>query len=144
MILHFNHSHRFRNLVLGVIVGLGLLVGGCIHLVLSPRQIVVKSALEEMCQKKSVRSLLPYVTDDLRLMLELSDPLVVILEKVGIFRLSDEIAVACKDASVKFANEIKVTDDRYLVRLSSKENLVAYEFVVVKQYGDWKISSLRK
>lgn len=144
MILHFNHLHRFRKLVLGVIVGLGLLAGGCIHLVLSPRQIVVKSALEEMCQKKSVQSLLPYVTDDLRLMLELSDPLVVILEKVGIFRLSDEIAVACKDASVKFASEIKVTDDRYLVRLSSKESPVAYEFVVVKQYGDWKISSLRK
>ena len=142
--LHFNHVHRFQKLILGVIVGLGLLASSCVHLVLSPRQIVVKSALEEMCQKKSVQSLLPYVTDDLRLMLELSDPLVVVLEKVGVFRLSDEIAIACQDTSVKFASEIKVTDDRYLVRLSSKETPVAYEFVVVNQHGDWKISSLRR
>jgi hypothetical protein len=77
-------------------------------------------------------------------MLELSDPLLVVFEKVGIFRLSDEIAIACQDTSVKFSGEIKVTDDRYLVRLSSKESPVAYEFVVVRQHGDWKISSLRK
>ena len=126
------------------IVALVFLAGGCVHLVLSPRQIVVKSALEEMCQKKSVQSLLPFVTDDLRLMLELSDPVLGVLEKIGIFRLSDEIAAACHDANVKFAGEVKVTDERYLVRLSSKEKPTAYEFVVIREHGDWKISSLRK
>ena len=136
--------HTFQRHVLFVIAGLALLVSGCVHLVLSPRQIVVKTALEEMCEKKNVQSLSPFVTDDLRLMLELSDPLVGVLEKVGIFRLSDEIAAACHDANVKFSGEVKVTDDRYLVRLSSKDKPIAYEFVLVKQHGDWKISSLRK
>ncbi len=136
--------YRFQKFTVGLIVALVFLAGGCAHIVLSPRQVVVRSALEEMCQKKSVQSLIPYVTDDLRLILQLSDPLVVVLEKTGIFRLSDEIAASCNDASIKFVGEVKVTDERYLVRLSSKEKSIAYEFVVIKENTEWKISSLRK
>jgi hypothetical protein len=121
-----------------------LLVGGCVSLVLSPRQQVVMSALESMCKTKDVQSLSPFVTDDLQLLLEVSGPLVNVLETTGIFRVSDEIAAACQDKSVKFGDEIKVTDDRYLVRLSSKEKKVAYQFIVVKERVDWKISSVKK
>jgi hypothetical protein len=121
-----------------------LLVGGCVSLILSPRQQVVMSALESMCKTKDVQALSPFVTDDLQLLLEVSGPLVNVLESSGIFRVSDEIAAACQDRSVKFGDEIKVTDDRYLVRLSSKEKKVAYQFIVVKERVDWKISSVKK
>lgn len=121
-----------------------VLLTGCVHLLLSPRQQVVKSALEAMCDTKSMQSLAPYVTDDLRMLLAISDPLAIVLEKVGIFHLSDAIAAACHDADVKFASEIKVNDNRYLVRLSSKENKVLYEFSVIKERNDWKISSVKK
>jgi hypothetical protein len=121
-----------------------LLVYGCASMVLSPRQYVVMSALEEMCRTKSMQSLSPFVTDDLQLLLEVSSPVVNVLERSGIFRVSDEIAAACQDKSVKFGDEIKVTDNRFLVRLSSEEKKMAYEFVVVKERGDWKISSVKK
>ena len=121
-----------------------LLASGCVSLILSPRQQVVMSALESMCKTKDVQSLSPFVTDDLQLLLDVSGPLVNVLESAGIFRVSDEIAAACQDRSVKFSDEIKVTDDRYLVRLSSKEKRVAYQFIVVKERVDWKISSVKK
>jgi len=121
-----------------------LVVSGCVSLVLSPRQQVVMSALQEMCQTKNVQSLSPFVTDDVRLLLDVSDPFVNVLERTGIFRVSDQIAAACQDKSVKFGDEIKVRDDRYLVRLSSNEKKMAYEFAVVKESGVWKISSVKK
>lgn len=121
-----------------------LLVCGCASLVLSPRQHVVMSALEAMCRTKSTQSLSPFVTDDVRLLLDVSSPVVNVLERTGIFRLSDAIADACQDSSVQFGDEIQVTDARFLVRLSSKEKKLVYEFVVVKERGEWKISSFKK
>lgn len=117
---------------------------GCVSLVLSPRQQVVMSALQAMCETKNTKSLSPFVTDDARLVLDVADPLVNVLERTGIFRLSDQIAAACQDKSVKFGDEIKVSDDRYLVRLSSDEKKMAYELVVVRERGDWKISSVKR
>ncbi len=102
------------------------------------------SALQAMCETKNTKSLSPFVTDDARLVLDVADPLVNVLERTGIFRLSDQIAAACQDKSVKFGDEIKVSDDRYLVRLSSDEKKIAYELVVVRERGDWKISSVKR
>ena len=121
-----------------------LLLVACVSLVLSPRQQVVMSALETMCQTKNVQSLAPFVTEDLQLLIDVSGPFVNVLEQTGIFRISDEIAAACQETGVKFGDEIKVTDDRYLVRLSSKEKKVAYQFIVVKQQAEWKIASVKK
>ncbi len=120
------------------------MVYGCVSLVLSPRQQVVMSALQEMCETKNTKSISPFVTDDARLVLDVADPFINVLERTGIFRVSDQIAAACQDKSVKFGDEIKVSDDRYLVRLSSNEKKIAYELVVVRERGDWKISSVKK
>jgi len=119
-------------------------VSSCVSLVLSPRQQVVMSALQAMCETKNPKSLSPFVTDDTRLVLDVADPFISALERTGVFRVSDQIAAACQDKSVKFGDEIKVSDDRYLVRLSSDEKKVAYELVVVRERGDWRISSVRK
>lgn len=135
---------KFEKIGGWLLLALSLSLTGCVHLLLSPRQQVVKSALDAMCQTKNVQALAPFVTDDLRLVLGVSEPLVGLLDKFGIFRLSDEIASACHDANVAFADEIKVRDDRYIVRLSSKDKKTVYEFVVVKDNSYWKISSLKK
>lgn len=139
-----NAVGSMKNFCLALLLILGATFYGCVSLVLSPRQQVVMSALQAMCETKNTKSLSPFVTDDARLVLDVADPLVNVLERTGIFRLSDQIAAACQDKSVKFGDEIKVSDDRYLVRLSSDEKKIAYELVVVRERGDWKISSVKR
>ena len=139
-----NAVDSMKNFCLALLLIFGATFYGCVSLVLSPRQQVVMSALQAMCETKNTKSLSPFVTDDARLVLDVADPLVNVLERTGIFRLSDQIAAACQDKSVKFADEIKVSDDRYLVRLSSDEKKIAYELVVVRERGDWKISSVKR
>jgi hypothetical protein len=139
-----NAVDSMKNFCLALLLIFGATFYGCVSLVLSPRQQVVMSALQAMCETKNTKSLSPFVTDDARLVLDVADPLVNVLERTGIFRLSDQIAAACQDKSVKFGDEIKVSDDRYLVRLSSDEKKIAYELVVVRERGDWKISSVKR
>ena len=139
-----NAVDSMKNFCLALLLIFGATFYGCVSLVLSPRQQVVMSALQAMCETKNTKSLSPFVTDDARLVLDVADPIVNVLERTGIFRLSDQIAAACQDKSVKFGDEIKVSDDRYLVRLSSDENKIAYELVVVRERGDWKISSIKR
>lgn len=133
--------NKFCSFLLAIVC---VTVYGCVSLVLSPRQQVVMSALQAMCETKNTKSLSPFVTDDARLVLDVADPFIGVLERTGIFRLSDQIAAACQDRSVKFGDEIKVSDDRYLVRLSSDEKKIAYELVVVREHADWKISSVKR
>ena len=133
--------NKFCSFLLAIVC---VTVYGCVSLVLSPRQQVVMSALQAMCETKNTKSLSPFVTDDARLVLDVADPFIGVLERTSIFRLSDQIAAACQDKSVKFGDEIKVSDDRYLVRLSSDEKKIAYELVVVREHGDWKISSVKR
>lgn len=133
------HSAR----LIGLVVVLCALVS-CGGLFLSPRERVIFDAFTAVCKTKDLRSLAPYLTNTSRKTLALANPL---LGLTGLFgsNVADQIAIECQTGDgLDFAEEVKVSDSRYIVRTRSKTSGEITEYVVLWERGTWKIALLGK
>jgi hypothetical protein len=121
-----------------LVFSVGLL--GCDGVLLSERQKVVKASHEAVCKENDFKAMRPYVSKSSVPILELSSSLTSLTQVFMGSVQSDRIAVECHAGDSRFVDEIKVSDERYIVRTKKpgSENLV--ETVVVLEDGVWKIA----
>jgi hypothetical protein len=115
---------------------------GCNGILLTERQKVVKHSQEAVCKESDFKAMRPYVSKNSIPILELSSSLTNLSQIFLGSSLSDRIAIECHSGEQKFVDEIKVNDERYIVRTknSKTDNLV--ETVVILEDGVWKIALL--
>lgn len=123
-------------------VALTAAISGCNGLFLSDRQKVVKASHEAICKENDFKAMRPYVSKNSLPILELSTSLTSLTQIFMGNTLADRIAVECHVGDQHFVDEIKVSDERFIIRTknSGSENLV--ETVVVLEDGVWKIALL--
>lgn len=113
---------------------------GCDALVLSQRQQVVQDAHDAICMTRDISSMKPFVAKKSQSLLDLSASLTGLAKIFGGVNISDRIAIECHTAKLKFIDEIKVSEDRYIIRTQSGDSQQMEEMVVVFEDGAWKIS----
>ena len=113
---------------------------GCNGLFLSEQQQVIKASYEAVCKENDFKAMRPYVSKSSLPFLELSSSLTSLTQIFIGNALSDRIAVECHSGNQRFVDEIKVSEERYIVRTKNpgSENLV--ETVVIREDGSWKIT----
>ena len=115
--------------------------GGCDSVTLSPRQQVVKDANKALCEARSLKGMLPYVTERSRAMLDLASSMAELGSMFQGQSLADRIAVECATASgPQFVDEVKVSETRYVVRTRASSKGEVTETIVVLEGGRWKIA----
>jgi hypothetical protein len=108
---------------------------------LSPRQQVVKDANKALCEARSLKGMLPYVTERSRAMLELASSMAELGSLFQGQNLADRIAVECATGSgPQFVDEVKVSETRYVVRTRPSSKGEVTETIVVLEGGRWKIA----
>lgn len=127
--------------VLLMLVLLSFLVG-CNGVLLTERQKVVKNSQEAVCKENDFKAMRPYVTKNSIPILELSSSLTNLSQILLGSALSDRIAVECHSGEQRFVDEIKVNDERYIVRTKNSDANSLVETVVILEDGIWKIALL--
>jgi|LauGreDrversion4_2_1035121.scaffolds.fasta_scaffold24488_4 hypothetical protein len=120
---------------------LGLLTG-CNGMLLSERQKVVRASHDAVCNEKDFKAMRPFLSKSSLPILDLSTSIANIGQIFLGGALSDRIAVECHSAGQSFVDEIKVTDERYIVRTKNSGSAEVVETVVILENGIWKISIL--
>lgn len=127
--------------VLLMLVLLSFLVG-CNGVLLTERQKVVKNSQEAVCKENDFKAMRPYVTKNSIPILELSSSLTNLSQILLGSALADRIAVECHSGEQRFVDEIKVNDERYIVRTKNSDANSLVETVVILEDGIWKIALL--
>ena len=127
--------------VLLMLVLLSFLVG-CNGVLLTERQKVVKHSQEAVCKENDFKAMRPYVTKNSIPILEISSSLTNLSQILLGSALSDRIAVECHSGEQRFVDEIKVNDQRYIVRTKNSDANSLVETVVILEDGVWKIALL--
>ena len=142
MITHNSHSNFLRNFLnlLAVVLLVGLL--GCNKFFLSERQKVVKASHEAVCNEKDFKGMRPYLSKSSIPLLELSSSLANLSQMFVGSALSDRIAIECHSGEMRFVDEIKVSDERYIVRTKNPGSEALVETIVILEDGAWKIALL--
>jgi hypothetical protein len=112
----------------------------CDAVTLSPRQKVVKEATQAMCNARSLKGMLPFVTERSRPMIELASSMGELGSLLKGQNLADRIAVECAEGGPEFVGEIKVSETRYIVRTKAAGKGDFTETVVVREGDAWKIA----
>lgn len=84
----------------------------------------------------------PYLSKSSLPILELSSSLTNLSQIFIGSALSDRIAVECHSGEQKFVDEIKVNNERYIVRTKNSKAESLVETVVILEDGVWKIALL--
>lgn len=127
--------------VLPLLALLSLLLG-CYGLLLTERQKVVKTSHEALCKENDFKAIRPYLSKSSLPILELTSSLTNLSQIFIGSALSDRIAVECHSGEQKFVDEIKVSDERYIVRTKNSKGDSLIETVVILEDGVWKIALL--
>jgi hypothetical protein len=117
-----------------------LVLSACDSVTLSPRQKVVKEAQRAMCDSRSLKGMLPYVSEKSRPMLELASSMAELGTLLSGQSLADRIAIECTGSGPDFVDEVRVTDVRYIVRTRTPGQKDLTETIVVLEGGVWKIA----
>ena len=120
-----------------------ILLIGCHELRLSARQKVIKESHDAVCQSLDIKAMLPFVSKSSQPLLELSSSLSNLSQIFLGNLIPDRIAVECQSSNLHFVDEIKVTDQRYIVRTRKTDSSEFTETIMVLENGVWKISLLR-
>ena len=115
---------------------------GCYGLLLTERQKVVKTSHEALCKENDFKAIRPYLSKSSLPILELTSSLTNLSQIFIGSALSDRIAVECHSGEQKFVDEIKVSDERYIVRTKNSKGDSLIETVVILEDGVWKIALL--
>ena len=138
------NSHALRIRILRAWLMLALPAGllGCNYLFLSERQKIVKASHEAVCKDNDFKAMRPFVSKSSVPILEFSSSLTSLTQILMGSALSDRIAVECHAGDQRFVDEIKVNDERYIVRTKNPGSESLIETVVVFEDGAWKIALL--
>lgn len=119
-----------------------VVLSGCNGILLSERQKVVKASHDAVCKEKDFKAMRPYLSKGSVQILDLSSSLANLSQIFMGNALSDRIAIECHTDKHQFVDEIKVNEERYIVRTknASSENLI--ETIVILEDGAWKIALL--
>ena len=137
-----NYLTQLKLFVTFLIFALLGLLSGCNGMLLSERQKVVKASHDAVCNEKDFKAMRPYLSKNSLPILDLSTSIANISQIFLGSALSDRIAVECHSAGQNFVDEIKVTDERYIVRTKNSGTAEVVETVVILEGGIWKISIL--
>lgn len=125
--------------MLGALLSSALIVA-CGDLNLSPRQEVVRAANKALCEKLDIRAMIPFVTESSQPLLNLAGSFAELGKVLG-ENSADRMAVECQTGKgFDFAQEVKVSEARYVVRTKSRATGEITEYVVVLESGKWKIA----
>ena len=118
------------------------LLAGCTQWITSERYKVVREAHEALCKENDFAAMKPFLSKNSLPLLNLTSAISnfgdIFIEGV----VSDRIAVECHGSQLRFVDEIKVNDKRYIVRTRSASSQDAVETVVLFEDGKWKIALL--
>ena len=123
-------------LTLFCLVGLS----ACNGIVLSERQKVVKSSHEAVCKENDFKAMRPFVSKNSTSLLDLSTSLADLSQIFVGSALSDRIAIECHSGRQQFVDEVKVSDERYIVRTKNPGSEILIETIVILEDGAWKIA----
>ena len=115
---------------------------GCYGLLLTERQKVVKTSHEAVCKDNDIKAMRPYLSKGSLPILELSSSLTNLGQIFIGSALSDRIAVECHSGEQKIVDEIKINNERYIVRTKNSKAESLVETVVILEDGVWKIALL--
>lgn len=133
---------QIRTLSMLPLLALLSLLLGCHGLMLTERQKVVKTSHEAVCKENDFKAMRPYLSKNSIPILELTSSLTNLSQIFIGSALSDRIAVECHSGEQKFVDEIKVSDERYIVRTKNSKADSLVETVVILEDGVWKIALL--
>jgi len=137
-----NYLTQLKLFVTFLIFSLLGLLTGCNGMLLSERQKVVKASHDAVCNEKDFKAMRPYLSKNSLPILDLSTSIANIGQIFLGSAISDRIAVECHSEGQNFVDEIKVTDQRYIVRTKNSGIEEVVETVVILEDGIWKISIL--
>jgi len=125
-------------------LAIGMLIGllGCDGLLLSARQKVVKTSHEAVCKENDFKAMRPYVSKSSTPLIDLSSSLASLSQLFVGQALSDRIAIECHSDELRFIDEIKVSDERYIVRTKNSGSESLTETILIFEDGAWKIALL--
>jgi hypothetical protein len=135
-----NSDHLLRRLFQLICFFAVTMLVACNGIFLSERQKVVKNSHEAVCQAGDFKAMRPYISKSSIPVLELSSSLTNLSQIFIGNALSDRIAVDCHSGEQKFVDEIKVSDERYIVRTKNSNTNNIVETVVIREEGIWKIA----
>jgi hypothetical protein len=115
---------------------------GCEQFSLSERQKVVQASHDAVCKTKDLNAMKPFVTESSKPILEISTSITSLSQIFLGNTLSDRIAVECQSTKLGFVDEIKVNEQRYIVRTRQTGAQEVKESVLILENGAWKISLL--
>lgn len=142
MKIYNSFNSQIRSFSVLTLLTLISLFYGCNGLLLTERQKVIKTSHEAVCKEKDFKAMRPYVSKSSILILELSSSLTNLSQVLLGSELSDRIAIECHSGEQKFIDEIKVSDERYIVRTKNSNPNSLVETVVILEDGVWKIALL--
>ncbi len=117
-------------------------LSGCNGILLSDRQKVVKASHEAVCKENDFKAMRPYVSKNSTTIFDLSSSLASLSQIFVGQALSDRIAIECHSGELRFIDEIKVSDERYIVRTKNPGSESLTETTLIFEDGAWKISLL--
>jgi hypothetical protein len=118
------------------------LIVGCDGIFISERQKVVKTSHEAVCKENDFKAMRPYLSKSSLPILELTSSLTNLSQIFIGNTLSDRIAIECHSGKQKFLDEIKVNNERFIVRTKNSNANNVVETVVILEDGVWKIALL--
>ena len=119
-----------------------VVLSGCNGVLLSERQKVVKASHDAVCKEKDFKAMRPYLSKGSVQILDLSSSLANLSQIFIGNALSDRIAIECQTDKQQFVDEIKVNEERYIVRTKSAGSENMTETIVILEDGAWKIALL--
>ena len=114
----------------------------CDRLLLSERQKVVKVSHEAVCKDNDFKAMRPYLSKSSIPLFDLSSSLANLSQLFVGSALPDQIAIECHSGELRFVDEIKVSDERYIVRTKNPGSVGLVETIVIFEDGAWKIALL--
>lgn len=115
-------------------------LSGCNGIILSERQKVIKASHDAVCKEKDFKAMRPFVSKSSTLILDLSTSLTDLSQIFVGSAVSDRIAIECHSGRQQFVDEVKVSDERYIVRTKNLGSEILIETVVIFEDGAWKIA----
>jgi hypothetical protein len=119
-----------------------VVLSGCNGILLSERQKVVKASHDAVCKDKDFKAMRPYLSKSSASILDFSSSLANLSQIFVGSALSDRIAIECHTDKHQFVDEIKVNEERYIVRTKNAGSENMTETIVILEDGAWKIALL--
>jgi len=106
---------------------------------LSPQAQAFANMQKAICKNYNLADAVPYVTESSKPMLELTASFAVLGSALGGKNFQDELAKECASGKLAIVDEIRVNDNRYIIRHKEMSGAVK-EAVVVLENGQWKVA----